>query len=389
MSADASSADNVKVRIFLSAYLIALFPNEVFEKQHDLEPVEKSLLEISARLSIRFERILRLSVQKGDFRRVPAELTVDFVPMIFTFMRLFLQWKEPSERNFSQRVVNAMTALDDSLSVIPDDTTDPERLRCKAELQEQLARLEQKLRCLSGGIEALALFEERRRKKAEERARQPSMDMGVRPSNEQYAHELFLNPSFRLDSRYMGAITAEELAASESVQKVIFFFVDVIDGYEQLTTVTLQVFWESLEHDLCSHLFSVPSSPCWSRVLRLLVEIRDDFCGLVDGPNALAMKELVDTELIRQQMQVRGCFGQDDWYSLVRQMRDLIHSAQKTPQRAAELQAKWGSRSSLQDSQPAGRLLCEALKLLLDDVRILMVDVVNERFVYVNRFVSY
>lgn len=103
------------------------------------------------------------------------------------------------------------------------------------------------------------------------------------------------------------------------------------------------------------------------------------------------MKELVDTEWIRQQMQVGGCFGQDDWYSLVRQMRDLIHSAQKTPQRVAELQAKWESSSCLllQDSQPAGRLLCKALKLLLDDVRILMVDVVNERFVCVNRFVSY
>lgn len=112
--------------------------------------------------------------------------------------------------------------------------------------------------------------------------------------------------------------------------------------------------------------------------MRLLVEIRDDFVHIADAPNAFLMKELVDTELIRQQMEASGCFGQEDWSALVRDMYAIIKSAQKTPQRVTELQAHWEALGS-QGAQSAGHLLCKALRLLMDSVRLLKTDLMNER----------
>lgn len=123
-------------------------------------------------------------------------------------------------------------------------------------------------------------------------------------------------------------------------------------------------------------LFSYPPSHYyWSRVMRLLVEIRDDFVSLTDAPNAFLMKELVDTELIRQQMEAGGCFGQNEWSALLHEMYAIIKNAQKTVQRQHDLQARWDALTA----QSTGHLLCEALKLLMDSVRLLKTDLMNER----------
>ena len=178
-----SAADNesaISTTVFLTMFLIAIYPNEVFEKSENLEPLERSLLEISAQLCVRFERILRALVQKGDFNRVPAEMTVHFVPTLLEFMKRFYLWKKPSEEKLAQRILDALNGLDDlRISLLGeggddniDYDDDPEKKRTIKEVEEQISRLRQKMININssegGGAAALTLYDEKRVKRNDE-----------------------------------------------------------------------------------------------------------------------------------------------------------------------------------------------------------------------------
>ena len=388
-----NAADNetaISTSVFLTMFLIAIYPNEVFEKSDNLEPLERSLLEISAQLCVRFERILRTLVQKGDFNRVPAEMTVHFVPTLLEFMKRFYLWKKPSEERLAQRILDALNGLDDlRISLLGEEEEvgdhDPEKKRTLKEVEEQTSRLRQKMLNINssegGGAAALTLYDEKRVKRNEElrlSRRGGGNDSTTSPAHndEQYAHELLLNPFFQLECKNLGILSEDRLVRKEALE---------------------EAFWKSLGGVKDLYAFPV-SHHSWSRIMRLLVEIRDSFTSLADEPNALAMKELVDTELIRQQLEVQGCFGWGEWLVLVQEMRDIIKSAMmqhdkkkqtiivimnpEQQQRATEMQAGWDamvSRTVAVHQQNESRLLCEALKFLMESVVVFRTDVMNER----------
>lgn len=221
------SSHDINVKVFLSSYMISMFPTEVFEKT-ELDPIDRSLLEVAVQLSIRFERILRLVESKRDFKRVPSELTAGFVPMLLLFMARFSVWYNRDNRGGQQRVqriLDVLLTLDECLILVPqnqgDAAADPtESLRQRTEIKGQILKLRQMLEDLPGGVAALALYDETHKKKVEEGARMMSQSLSTLPSSEQYAHELFLNPFFQLETEHMGAITADARAARDRFQTV-------------------------------------------------------------------------------------------------------------------------------------------------------------------------
>ena len=186
------------VRIFLSVFMISIYPQEVFENTGELVPLQKNLLEVATQLCIRFERIMRTVVQRGDFKRVPAELTVNLVPTLAAFMNSFVQWRKSDEKRMAQRFEDALHALQDCLDARVFRSDDPEHARTKLEMEEQIQKLREKFGRLSGGAAMLALYDEKRRRILQERRQRWTHQTSA--SNERYAHELILNPFFQLET---------------------------------------------------------------------------------------------------------------------------------------------------------------------------------------------
>lgn len=200
------------VRMFLSVFMISIYPNEVFEKG-EMVPIQKTMMEAAVQLCIRFERILRTLVQQRDFKRVPAELTVNLVPTLAAFMNSFVEWKRSDEKRMAQRFEEALHALEDCLASTTIQSDDPEHARTRLEIEEQIRKLREKFGRLSGGSAMLEQYDAKRRKMLLARPQRCCTPA----SNEQYAHELFLNPFFQLDTENLDLSNSN---ARQNMEKV-------------------------------------------------------------------------------------------------------------------------------------------------------------------------
>lgn len=109
-----------------------------------------------------------------------------------------------------------------------------------------------------------------------------------RMSNEQLAHELLLDPTFQLDES--GGCSAENPV------------------FHRIRKSFHQAFWDSLVDDLCL------DTPCYTRVLRVLAEIRDGIHDLAGTRDSCNIMEAVDIDFIRTQAE-QGLF---DWRDCLR-----------------------------------------------------------------------
>lgn len=81
----------VNVREFLSALMIANKPTHVFEA---MGPLEKELLKAATAMMRVFERIMRgCTMMEGFAKRVPAELSKEFLQRLSAYFRSFRAWK--------------------------------------------------------------------------------------------------------------------------------------------------------------------------------------------------------------------------------------------------------------------------------------------------------
>ena len=104
-------------------------------------------------------------------------------------------------------------------------------------------------------------------------------------SNEQLAHEVLLDPTFRLQPDN-GAY-------------------DVVDGsssgpgssWQRASAVLKRGFWAGLEDELRL----VP--PYYGRVLRMLAHVRDSVVTVAEAEEAAVLAELVDEDLLRQRVE--------------------------------------------------------------------------------------
>jgi hypothetical protein len=207
--ANALAPDYVNVRVFLAGFMIAFRPTHVFESMGQLE---QSLYESALPLMTRFQSIVEHIVSRGSFQQIPADLTHDFLPMIFEYLRRFNAWKVPDEAKLVCRIKHALVALYQAQQQLPLDEPDDSKL--KVELITQIERLRSKLSKIAGS-KSLAQFDAGRAAGSDipsvSNANVSHTTLPGRLSNEQLAHELLLDPTFQLDD--FGGSSAENPVA--------------------------------------------------------------------------------------------------------------------------------------------------------------------------------
>lgn len=177
-----------------------------------------------------------------------------------------------------------------------------------------------------------------------------------RMTNEQLAHELLLDPAFKLDDK--GGSAAENPVFSRIRES---FHV---------------AFWDSLVDDLRL------TPPCYVRVIRVLSEIRDGIADLGSGNEAVSINQVVDVEAIREQ--VEG--GKLEWAACEQLVGGIVGVLQRmqAPKRDVETRTRWGEMQELLEraaeteaERPAA--FCKALEFVLDRVNTIRIDAANAR----------
>lgn len=355
--------ENVNVRVFLAAFMIAYRPTHVFES---MGPLEQSLLESSIPLLETFQKIrdsLRNPEQLRGFAGVPEELTAEFPTMLFEYLKRFKAWKVPDEAKLTCRIKHALIGLYQAEGHLPPD--EPEESKLKAEFRTQIERLRSKLQQIAGA-DALAQFDEERSSGQplgginDSGSREGVGGGGAyaalpgRMTNEQLAHELLLNPLFQLDEN--GGCSAENPV------------------FHRIRESFHQAFWDSLVDDLKL------SSPCYVRVLRVLAEIRSGINDLAGSRESGHLSEAVDLDFIKQQAE-KGLFGWENCTRLIGSIVQVIQLVQ-APKRDEETKLKWQDVTKAMmeaDVAEQPRSFCQALEFLLDRVNAMRIDAANAR----------
>jgi hypothetical protein len=356
--------ENVNVRVFLAAFMIAFRPTHVFESMGALE---QALFESAVPLLSSFERICCTirSSEHGCFQEVPSALTKDFPTMFFEYLKRFKAWKVPDEAKLTCRIKHALVALYQAEEHLPPD--EPVDSELKVELRTQIDRLRGKLQQIAGA-DALAQFDEQRSGCGEgslggggERhaggggGGGESATLPGRMTNEQLAHELLLDPAFQLDE-------AGGCGGDNPV-------------FRRMRETFHRAFWDSLVDDLRL------TTPCYVRALRVLGEIRDGISELAGGESGV-IAEAVDLEHIGRQAE-QGLYGWESCSRLVDAVAAVIRRVQ-APRREGETREGWlrvQAEMAGAAEQERPRAFCRALEFLLDRVNAMRIDAANARYV--------
>ena len=348
--------ENVNVRVFLAAFMIAYRPTHVFESMGVLE---QSLYESALPLTTKFDEIVRVVIRTRGFNGVPFDLTADFPLMLFEFLKRFKAWKVPDEAKLCCRIKHALIALYQAEEHLPPD--EPADSKLKVEFRTQIERLRGKLQQISGP-QALGEFDAQRGTGGVRAIAGVSTHATAysalpgRMTNEQLAHELLLDTSFQLDEA--GGCSAENPV------------------FHRIRETFHQAFWDSLVDDL-----KLPS-PCFVRVIRVLREIRDGINDLACSREGSAINEVIDIENIEQQASVAAI----TWANCMNLIAGVVSIVQRVqaPKRDDETLQKWRAAAHLmrdaelqQQDQP--RAFCKALEFLLDRINVMRIDAANCR----------
>jgi hypothetical protein len=173
-------------------------------------------------------------------------------------------------------------------------------------------------------------------------------------TSEKMAHQLLLKPAFQMtEAMAKGCINATAY---------------------QIRIMFQKAFWSSLEDDLQL------SQPCYTRVLKVLGEMRDRITSLSGEPASSMVQELVDIDLIRQQIKVNVL----NWTACARLVNKIFDIIKKVQIRLcdAETDTMWIEKKAAMDNaevaeQPA--VFCKALQFLAGRVNLMFVDAANVR----------
>ena len=350
--------ENVNVRVFLAAFMIAFRPTHVFESMGTLE---QALFESSVPLLSQFERMCNtlLAAPRPCFQMVPYDQSCNFPTTLFEYLRRFKAWKVPDEAKLTCRIKHALNALFDAEEHLPPD--EPEDSKLKIEFREQITRLRSKLQQIAGQ-EALDKYDEDRLIRTPYAASPSGTDpssyaaLPGRMTNEQLAHELLLDPTFQLHTTG---------GCSDDATNPVF---------QRIRESFHKAFWESLIDDLKL------ATPCYVRVLRVLTEIRDGINDLAGSREEGSIGEILDMDFIKQR--VEGCnYGFADAMQLIRSVVVVIQRVQ-APMRDGETKEKWESmQASIASAtvETTARITCECLEFLLERVNVMRIDAANAR----------
>eukprot|EP00961_Rhodomonas_salina_P241362 3260936-Rhodomonas_salina.1 len=197
------------------------------------------------------------------------------------------------------------------------------------------------------------------RERERERAREKVRDCHRRLTNEQLAHELMLDPTFKLEEKGFGIVGDPAL--------------------EEITGLFGTAFWESLASDITI------SPPDFKRVDNVLSEIRNGIVkhARADEKDADEIRKVIDIGSIRSAGDVKKL----EWIqckTLITKTLAVLQRMQ-SPQRGAKTQGVVdGVEEMLQhtrDDDPAGQAtaFCRALKCVMECLNTIRVDAVNAR----------
>jgi hypothetical protein len=358
--------ETVNVRVFLAAYMIAYKPDHVFENMGTLED---AVFNAAGPMLQNFEAICEAVKTNKNWREVDSKLREEFPQLLSKYLTSFKDWKIPDEAKLTERIKHALTALYQAEDHLPADEAEGSKLR--QEFKNQQNRLRYKLLQIAGE-KVLKAFDEERGKGNLARPTSAPLHAGIssstskqgetayaslpgRMTNEQLAHELLLDPTFKLDDK--GGSTVDNPVFSKIRES---FHV---------------AYWDSLVDDL-----RLPT-PCYVRVLRVLEEIRDGVADLGNGTKeAKDIMNILDIELIKQQVE-KGTF---DWNSCITVVDGIIQVLfrMQAPQRDEETKERWAGvskdlKEAEKDQQP--RTFCRALEFVLDRVNAIRIDAANSR----------
>lgn len=178
-------------------------------------------------------------------------------------------------------------------------------------------------------------------------------------SNEQLAHELLLDPAFRLDD--------EGGNCTESSTSTI------------IRQAFQTAFWDCLIADLSL------TPPCYTRVVRVLGEIHD---GIADLSNNLARKfpltvsNIINIPAIQQAVDSNS-LEWADCTAMLKQLSEMLRRMQ-APKRDKGHVQKWVShytslRTADTDVGARPRVFCNALQFILNYVNLIRIDAANTR----------
>ena len=159
-------------------------------------------------------------------------------------------------------------------------------------------------------------------------------------TNEQMAHELLMDPTFQLDAA--GGCSAENPA------------------HHRIREMFHQAFWDSLEDDLKL------TPPCFTRILRVLAEIRDGIQDTARG--RVSIHDFIDVPFIETRL-ADGAFDATSCATLAASIVNVIKRLQ-TPEGAAATQSAWAAFDGG---------VCKTLEFLLGRVNKLRIDSANAR----------
>ena len=346
-----NNPDTINVRVFLAAFMIAHRPTHVFES---MGTAERSLHQAARTLLASFEGIAAAVDRCESFAAVPVDVTEGFQHFLYEYLRLFTAWKVPDEAKLTSRIKHALVALYEAEGHLPPDESPDSQLR--VEFRTQIERLREKLSQIAGPA-ALAAFDELRSQFQPCRSVKPSSS-GVATisgcmTNEQLAHELLLDPFFKLED------------PDQESESCVF---------RRIRESFHRAFWDSLADDLRL------DEPCYTRVLRVLSEVRDGLREVANGSLTGLIDGAIDIDFITTRVGL-GALPWSDVKDLVGGVVGVMKRLQ-APARDADMTARWrtvGARilGATPDVQP--QVLCSTLEFLLDYVNLLRIDAANTR----------
>ena len=339
--------ENVNIRVFLAAYMVAYFPSHVFET---MGPLEQALFDAATPMIVAFEAIMgELTTCGSSFRDVPYALTKDFPTLLFEFLRHFRAWKVPDEVKLVARIKHALVALYEAQSHLPADE-DPES-KLNVEFRTQIWRLRMKLSQIAGETE-LRKFDDGR--VVQPPCQNPS-DFGssfARMTNEQLAHELLIDPEFQLNDDGDNAENAEN------------------EVYKKIRHTFHLAFWSSLVDDLKL------AYPCYVRVLRVLEEIR---VGLGEVTRQVdEVSKCIDMGVIHFRSN-SGVFSIAEGYKLIESVVAIIERMQLQRREAETAQRFAVLSSEMRQTPGCPSVFCKGLEFLLERLNIMRIDAANSR----------
>lgn len=350
------------IRVFLAAFMLIARPDNCFETVGYLE---RNVLNSANELVNCFKDICNRIESNKSITLNDWCSYMPFIEKLNDYLTKFKDWKVPDENKLAERIKHAVTALYRAESHLT--LNNPEYLSMKKEFGAQKIKLRSKMIQIAG-VQALKELDNQLKEAGIFNEDLPTDNIQEIPNNtnasglsslpgrmtnEQLAHELLLDPTFKLDAEGAGYIDNPILSKVRESFKIAF--------------------WNSLVDDLKL------SPPCYIRVIKVIGEVRDGIIDLVPS-RSKELKEMIDTSYWREQSELKNL----DWTSCISLIKGILYIIIEIAEPFRKEEIKTSIKNLEQemiDSKPEQHpeSFCKALEYVLSRVNIMRVDAANSR----------